>query len=47
MTKAITTLILSILITALCYYAIFKIAVVYVWPEVRQQMIEILQEGRK
>jgi hypothetical protein len=47
MTKAIATLVLSILITALCYYAIFKIAVIYVWPEVRQQMIEILQEGRK
>ena len=47
MTKAIATLVLSILITALSWYAIFKIAVIYVWPEAKQQMIEILQEGRK
>lgn len=47
MAKAIVTLILSILIMALGWYAFFKVTIIYVWPEVKQQMIEILQEGRK
>jgi hypothetical protein len=40
-------IVLALMCMALGYLVMFKLAVKYVWPPVKQQVIEILQEGRK
>ena len=45
--KRIIFTILVLICVALCYLIVGLMGIKYVWPEVKQQVIEILQEGRK
>jgi hypothetical protein len=47
MTKQIVGTMLIVLAVALLYLFVFTLAVKYVWPDIKHQVIEILQEGRK
>jgi hypothetical protein len=47
MSKQILVFVIAFIIIVTGYVVLFKIAVDYVWPGVKQQVIEILQEGRK
>jgi hypothetical protein len=47
MNKRIIGTMLIVLAVALLYLLTFTLAVKYVWPDVKHQVIEILQEGRR
>jgi len=47
MTKRVVGTMLIVLAVALLYLLTFTLAVKYVWPDIKHQVIEILQEGRK
>ena len=47
MTKRVIGTVLIVLAVALLYLLTFTLAVKYVWPDIKHQVIEILQEGRK
>jgi len=47
MTKRVIGTILIVLAVALLYLFTFTLAIKYVWPDIKHQVIEILQEGRR